>query len=460
MVPPAAASCPRTPHRRPPPTPSGVGKSPLALYRAGARAAKAFARGNDTDAAALAALGACVAALRDAHADIRRLTDGWDTGGGGGGGESSGTGSAAKRRRAAPSNGDGGSGLVAHSFDLALDEPPFLAACALLALGQLREARGELAAAADALAAAAAVFPECVAAGTARARVALAGASSAADVAAAEAALARAVAAAEALAAAEGGLVVDANKACTREAEAGDGARRALAMLLAQAGRDAEAAGQLRALGFSWRLGRGILCYPLGPAPNAAGSGSGSERADAGAGLSAPVYHGAPTQLPLVVLDGALPRPLLRRLQAAFAPGAGFWGAHGYGPRQGYFSYAFPLVRTRAQPPMHAVASLRCAPPAPSCARGPLRAPAAHARARTPRCRRTARRPRRRCSRSSRRTCGRSRCRTSLQWRRRVTPSGGRTAAATARVRAARRVARRFATGGCAVSLLPAPPGP
>jgi hypothetical protein len=170
------------------------------------------------------------------------------------------------------------------------------------------------------------------------ARAALAEAGDAAAVARAEGILEAAVAASEALLRLEDGLVVESNKACAREAEAGSEARRALAMLLAQAGRDAEAAAHLRELGFAWRLGRGVLCYPLpalaaAPVPAANGSSSGGDGAEGGA------------HLPLSVLDGGLPAPLLSALQAAFAPDAPFWGEHGYGPRQGYFSYCFPLVR-------------------------------------------------------------------------------------------------------------------
>jgi hypothetical protein len=79
----------------------------------------------------------------------------------------------------------------------------------------------------------------------------------------------------------------------------------------------------------------------------AGGAGGADQRAAAAAaaGGGAAAAVGGAARLTLTVLDGALPEPLLRRLQAAFAPAAPFWREHGYGPRQGYFSYMFPLVR-------------------------------------------------------------------------------------------------------------------
>jgi hypothetical protein len=208
-------------------------------------------------------------------------------------------------------------------------------ASALLALGLLHESRGQIPAARAALAAALRVFPAFIAARAAAARLMVADAASDAELSEAEAALLQAVEVAEALAAAEGGLVAASNKACAREVEAGVGARGALAMLLCQAGRGAEAKTHLKELGFSWRLGSPVLCYPI--------SGGGSS-SPAGRGEAAGGRGEACGQLPLAVLDGALPSPLLRQLQRAFAPAAPFWSEHGYGPRQGYFSYMFPLV--------------------------------------------------------------------------------------------------------------------
>jgi hypothetical protein len=70
----------------------------------------------------------------------------------------------------------------------------------------------------------------------------------------AEAQLQQAIAAAEQLSEQQDGLLVESNKACAAEAEAADGARSALAMLLCQSGREAEAAVHLAALGFKFRL--------------------------------------------------------------------------------------------------------------------------------------------------------------------------------------------------------------
>lgn len=52
----------------------------------------------------------------------------------------------------------------------------------------------------------------------------------------------------------EGGLLVESNRACAAEVEAADAARAALAMLLCQRGRDADAAPHLKALGYKFRL--------------------------------------------------------------------------------------------------------------------------------------------------------------------------------------------------------------
>ncbi|GBF93433.1 hypothetical protein Rsub_06566 [Raphidocelis subcapitata] len=321
-------------------------RSPLASYKAALKARAAYCRGKDTDAAALAALAACAEALRGAHPRLARLTAGWDLGG---------DAPAERQQQGGPQPGGGQmqqqqqlqqqpmeeeaeeeaaarAPAVAHSFDLALDDPAFLLASALLAAALLREARGEVPAAAAAAAAALAVFPDFVAPRLVAARAELAEAGDGAAMARAERHLAAAVAASEALARLEDGLVVESNKACAREAEAGNEARRALAMLLAQAGRDGEAAAHLRELGFAWRLGRGVLCYPL---PSSAAAEA--TAANGGGGAKGGV------RLPLSVLDGGLPAPLLSALQAAFAPEAPFWGEHGYGPRQGYFSYCFPL---------------------------------------------------------------------------------------------------------------------
>jgi len=244
---------------------------------------------------------------------------------------------AATRTSAPPAPAAAAAPAVAHSFDLELDDPPFLIASALLTLGTLHEARGDLPAALSALSAALAVFPSFIAAHVAAARITLALAGSAAEVDDAERQLVTALAAAEQLEAAEEGLVAASNRACKREVEAGGEARTALAMLLCQAGRGPEAAVQLEALGFSWRLAGDILCYPL---PSKVATATvGAAVASAASGTAR-----AGEQLPLAVLDNALPLPLLQRLQAAFAPASPFWSSHGYGPRQGYFSYMFELV--------------------------------------------------------------------------------------------------------------------
>jgi hypothetical protein len=49
-------------------------------------------------------------------------------------------------------------------------------------------------------------------------------------------------------------------------------------------------------------------------------------------------------------VDGGLPPGLLARLSAAFAPGAGYWGAHRYHDlATPFFSYVFPLPPLEAE---------------------------------------------------------------------------------------------------------------
>jgi hypothetical protein len=72
--------------------------------------------------------------------------------------------------------------------------------------------------------------------------------------------LAHAVDVAQQLSEHEGGLLVESNRGCAAELEAADAARSALAMLLCQAGRDAEAVPHLQALGFKFRLSHEVGC--------------------------------------------------------------------------------------------------------------------------------------------------------------------------------------------------------
>ncbi|EFJ45845.1 hypothetical protein VOLCADRAFT_118201 [Volvox carteri f. nagariensis] len=167
------------------------------------------------------------------------------------------------------------SGVVRHSLDLDLgdwqDEPGFLLASAHLEIGRLlgrmfprKELLEQLH-----LEAALKLFPDFVAAGAA---------------------------------------LGQANAACRREWEAGQGAVRSLAMLLCQAGRDEEAVPYLEAMEFTHRLARQVCVYAR--------------------------YVRA--------VDGALPLPLLKVLRSALSPNSRFWSEHGYG-RVGYFSYMHEL---------------------------------------------------------------------------------------------------------------------
>ena len=106
-------------------------------------------------------------------------------------------------------------------------------------------------------------------------------------------------------------------------------ALRQLALLLAQTGRDSEAAMQLATLGFEYRLDREVLRYVLNPKPP-----------ESGADVSPP-----PGKC-VWMLDGALPPALLAQMQAALAPSSPFWSEHDYdvdGAPRPYFSYLHSL---------------------------------------------------------------------------------------------------------------------
>lgn len=156
-----------------------------------------------------------------------------------------------------------------------------------------------------------------------------------------ESLLGTAVAIGEGIAVSENGLLVSINKACAAEAQSGEGARAALAMLMCQAGgRDREAGVQLKSLGFKFRLASQILHYADETSsldPGDCDSNGGQEGASNGGSSSGFVS----------VMDHALPLCMLQQLQSAFEPDSRFWAQHGYG-RVGYFSY------------MHEVVSLKC----------------------------------------------------------------------------------------------------
>jgi hypothetical protein len=101
-----------------------------------------------------------------------------------------------------------------------------------------------------------------------------------------------------------------------------DEVRSSLALVLLQAGREAESAPLLKALHCRYRLSSDVLAYAL---PGE------SEPAD-----------GPPDEA--VALDGALPSSLVDFLATALSPDAEFWSAHGYSPGLSpYFSYSHAL---------------------------------------------------------------------------------------------------------------------
>ncbi|KAG2486024.1 hypothetical protein HYH03_015337 [Edaphochlamys debaryana] len=251
---------------------------------------------------------------------------------------------------------------VRHSVDLGLDdweeEPAFLLASVHLALGQLlgrmfprREAQ-ELAQ----LRAALALFPAFVGGRLALAQALLARSDSVSDLTEAEALLCGAVATAARLSAAADPsgpspgpagpslgpdlepladvMLLEASGACRREAEEqGPAAKRSLAMLLCQEGRDKEAEPLLASLDFTHRLARPVLHYPLDPSLFPAASSSGPD---------APAPAGPGHERYLRAVEDALPPQLLGVLRKALSPGSRYWAEHGYG-RVGYFSYMHEL---------------------------------------------------------------------------------------------------------------------
>ncbi|GBF98247.1 hypothetical protein Rsub_11067 [Raphidocelis subcapitata] len=120
------------------------------------------------------------------------------------------------------------------------------------------------------------------------------------------------------------------------------------------AGRHAEGQARLRALGCAfalapalWDAARGAGAGPC--AAHAPQSAAGASAGDA-TGTAAAAAAGAS----VLALDGALPAALLRRLQAAFGPGARYWGDHGYEAAP-FFSYVFPLAQESPAAPAQAL---------------------------------------------------------------------------------------------------------
>ncbi len=122
-------------------------------------------------------------------------------------------------------------------------------------------------------------------------------------------------------------------------------AKQNLALHLCQEGRDEEACHVLDELGFDFRLGRGVLHYPLPVPPT-----------------PAPGAPGAPPRL-LRALDGFLEPSLLQMMKKSFGQSSPFWGEHHYSfDSTGYFSY------------MHDMDGIRTAMPAGADGGGPRHA--------------------------------------------------------------------------------------
>ena len=127
-----------------------------------------------------------------------------------------------------------------------------------------------------------------------------------------------------------------------REASSRRAANVELGVLLCQEGRDTEAAALLTAMGFRYRLARGVLRYPseLG--------GVAVRETKAPIGASA---VGGETlnsrNVPVRAFDGAVSPGTLARLRRVFAPDSAFWEEHGYHEEGcGFFSYAHDLTES------------------------------------------------------------------------------------------------------------------
>ena len=137
-----------------------------------------------------------------------------------------------------------------------------------------------------------------------------------------------------------------------REASSRRAANVELGVLLCQEGRDAEAAALLTAMGFRYRLARGVLRYPSELAGVAVRATKKKRNARDGASLRrclAKDEKPTPTNLlvPVRAFDGAVPPGTLARLRRVFAPDSAFWEEHGYHEDGcGFFSYAHDLTES------------------------------------------------------------------------------------------------------------------
>ena len=120
-----------------------------------------------------------------------------------------------------------------------------------------------------------------------------------------------------------------------------------LGVLLCQEGRDAEAAALLTAMGFRYRLARGVLRYPSELAGVAVRAKKRNAR-DGASLLGDEDEKPTPTNdVPVRAFDGAVPPGTLARLRRVFAPDSAFWEEHGYHEDGcGFFSYAHDLTES------------------------------------------------------------------------------------------------------------------
>ena len=139
-----------------------------------------------------------------------------------------------------------------------------------------------------------------------------------------------------------------------REASSRRAANVELGVLLCQEGRDAEAAALLTAMGFRYRLARGVLRYPrelAGVAVQTTKRKKRDERDGASLLLDENEDKKKPTpndsRVPVRAFDGAVPPGTLARLRRVFAPDSAFWEEHGYHEDGcGFFSYAHDLTES------------------------------------------------------------------------------------------------------------------
>jgi hypothetical protein len=142
-------------------------------------------------------------------------------------------------------------------------------------------------------------------------------------------------------------------------------AQQTLSIVLCQQGRCNDAVPHLKAQGFTWRLARQVLHYPLsegagarvsalpgpGPGPKSGGSVTESAPPAPPAAATSSTTSSVTSNSAAVVqaFDSVLPAAAVQHLQHVFRPQSPYWSEHNYdtvlnaSSTAGYYSYLFPL---------------------------------------------------------------------------------------------------------------------